>query len=56
VKSVILACLWAAVGLLAPAAACAEATAQPMPMESRVVVYAYEPNNTYTVLTRPGAN
>lgn len=54
-KSVILACLWAAVGLLAPAAACAEATAQPMPMESRVVVYAYEPNNTYTVLTRPGA-
>lgn len=33
----------------------AEALAQPMPMESRVVVYAYEPHNTYTVLARPGA-
>lgn len=33
----------------------AEAVAQRMPMESRVVVYAYEPHNTYTVLARPGA-
>lgn len=39
----------------APVVAQAEALAQPMPMESRVVVYAFEPNNTYTVLARPGA-
>lgn len=38
-----------------PSVAHAEALAQPMPMESRVVVYAYDPNNTFTVLARPGA-
>lgn len=54
-KKAVFTCLVGVISLFAPLSANAEALAQPMPMESRVVVYAFEPNNTYTVLTRPGA-
>ncbi len=56
-RNVFIACCMAVSGAMAltPNVALAEAQAQPMPMESRVVVYAYEPHNTYTVLARPGA-
>ena len=54
-KQLAFGCLLGLAAALASPQLYAEATPQPMPMESRVVVYPYEPNNTYTVLARPGA-
>lgn len=45
----------ALVSLLAPPGAHAQSSAVPMPLDTRLVAFRYHPDESYVVLTRPGA-